>query len=345
MVIILLIIAVSLSLFYVDRSLIFSTLKLKYFSDSDSDYAYTTLPKKPRILVNIHIGKTGGSTMNPILVKHFSNNENIIINCIKQNPIEYYPYMSLRKLKKDFYTALPPQVKPNILTGGHVGLEVLNYIPEKEGAKAFSIVREPKSLMLSYYWYVLPMHRSKEHRNLYIQDMDNKLIDFIIRDANYNNSSMRWFSRDNKLYDNKVPITEAIFQEIKNNIKKDFLLVGLTHRFEETLIAFRRLMGWDFDEKLFYKKQNETEFKMPESSYPDSILDSVSERFIFEKRLYNWLEKRFNSLIKLLGPDFDEEVRVFKRLNYLYQTESPAFAHQLRTVQKNYSWAKPNNNK
>lgn len=375
-VIILLVVSVAVSLAYFNHSKLFSTLKLKLFPDSD--YAYETLPKKPRILVNVHVGKTAGSTMNPIIVKHFANEDNIIINCIKQNPVEFYPYASIRKLKKDFYTALAPHFKPNIMTGGHVGLEVLNFIPEKEGARAFSIVREPKSLMISYYWYVLPKDQGNErknsnlrdldnnllsfiiqtaddntppvgwlsrHRNSNLRGLDNKLLSFITRTANYNNSSVRWFSRNNKDYDNSVPITEAKFQEIKNNIKKDFLLVGLTHRFEETLIAFRRLMGWNFDEKLFYKKLNETEFKMPESSYPNSILDSVSERFNFEIRLYNWLEKRFDSLIKLLGPDFDEEVRIFKRLNYLYQRESPAFAHQLRSVQENYSWAKPNDNK
>lgn len=317
-------------------------------SDSDGDYAYTTLPQKPHILVNIHVGKTGGSTMNEIIIKHFSDQDHVNINCTKQ-PEERYSYGSIRKPIEDFYTVANVQFIPHVTTGGHVGLEVLNFIPQNENAKAFAIIREPKSLMISNFWYaVQTVNPFKEwFGKLDISNLDERLFKFISTGGSgspykpYNNLSIRWFSRNNKVYDHKVPITEEIFQEIKNNIKNDFLLIGLTHRFEETLIAFRRLMGWKFDEQLFYKQKNKTEFKMPESSYPDSILELESERVNFEIRLYKWLEKRFDSLIKLLGSDFDEEVRMFKRLNYLYQIDSPDFSDQLKLIQKKYAWANP----
>jgi hypothetical protein len=106
------------------------------------------------------------------------------------------------------------------------------------------------------------------------------------------------------------------------------------------VIALRRLMGWPFDKSLFYKVKNKAEFKMPEDSYPASILKNVKARFSFDQQLYSWLEQRFNSLTRLLGEDFDEEVRIFKRLEYLYQADHPIFEAQLRKVQETYTWAK-----
>lgn len=308
-----------------------------------ADYIYKVPPKKPGILFNMHIGKTGGSTLNMIITSHFE--ESSLCNCLAYF-LKYYPYMAIRKINEHFYFNLPEEKKKNFkYAGGHVGLEVLNYIPKEKNAKAIALVREPKSLILSSYWYYLKNHGQKNvlFKTIDISTLEESLIDFI-NIVNYNNSSIRWFSRNNKIYDNNVPITEEIFQEIKNNIKDDFLFVGLSNKFDESIIALRRIMEWNFDEKLFYKRQNETEFKMPESSYSDSVLDAVSERFAYEQKLYNWLEKRFDSLTKVLGKDFKEEVRIYKRLNYLYSR--PEFKHefkrQLKLVQSKYPWAKQN---
>jgi hypothetical protein len=305
--------------------------------DKDGDYSYKKLPEKPTILVNLHVGKTGGSTMNEILERHYRKEIGESVNCILQ-PGQHYPLMSIRKLRENFYTRLSLLGKAQAcLTGGHIGLEVLNFFPKGTNVKAFAIVREPKSLLLSHFWYAL---QGGQELEINVVTLDQSLIDFIVTSAQYNNDNVRWFSRNNKLYDNKVPITEEDFQEIKNNIERDFLFVGLSHKFDETLIALRRLMGWKFDENLFYKTKNKTAFKMPEESYPDSILDQVKERFAFDKRLYAWLEKRFDSLTKLLGADFEEEVRVFKRLNYLYQAGNPRFEMELQHVQRHYKWAR-----
>lgn len=304
--------------------------------ERDGDYRYKKLPEKPTVLVNLHVGKTGGSTMNEIFERHYRKEIGESINCVLQ-PQQYYPLMSIRKPRKNFYTRLSLLGKAQAcLTGGHIGLEVLNFFPKDTNVKAFAIVREPKSLLLSHFWYAL---QGGQKLNIDVVALDQSLIDFIVTSAQYNNDNVRWFSRNNKLYDTKVPITEEDFQEVKANIERDFLFVGLSHKFDETLIALRRLMGWKFDENLFYKTKNKTAFKMPEESYPDSILDQVKERFAFDKRLYAWLEKRFDSLTKLLGADFEEEVRVFKRLNYLYQAGSPLFKAQLQQVQQSYPWA------
>lgn len=300
--------------------------------------AYTSLPKKPDILVNIHVGKTGGSTMNEILAKHYSDLTEESVNCADLS--KGYPLESIRKLQEDFFTRLSPEQKSRMkLTGGHIGTEVLNFFPKGTNVKAFAIVRNPKGLILSHFWYAWRNLDDKQKGALNLPELDKALVDFIIQSAQYNNDTVRWFSRNNKFYDNKVPLTEEEFEAIKTTIENDFLFVGLSHRFDETLIALRRLMGWRFDEDLFYKIKNKTEFKLPEDSYPDTILSAVKDRFSFEKRLYSWLEQRFDSLTKLLGDDFEEEVRVFKRLNYLYQTGNPIFEAQLQKVQQSYSWA------
>jgi len=299
---------------------------------------YTSLPKKPDILVNIHVGKTGGSTMNAILAKHYSDLTEESVNCADLS--KGYPLESIRKLQEDFYTRLSPEKKARMkTTGGHVGTEVLNFFPKGTNVKAFAIVRDPKGLIVSHFWYAWQDLDDKQKGALSLPELDKALMDFILHSANYNNDTVRWFSRNNKFYDNRVPLTEEEFEAIKTTIKNDFLFVGLSHRFDETLIALRRLMGWPFDEDLFYKVKNKTEFKMPEASYPDSILSAVKDRFSFEKKLYSWLEQRFDSLTKLLGDDFEEEVRVFKRLNYLYQTGNPIFEAQLQKVQTSYPWA------
>jgi len=116
-------------------------------------------------------------------------------------------------------------------------------------------------------------------------------------------------------------------------------LVGLSHRFDETVIALRRIMHWKFDEKLFYKKRNETKFKMPEHVYFQTTREKIEPNLEFDRRLFAWLEKRFDSLVKLLGDDFEEEVKMYQRLNYLYQQDDPNFKGNLKKVQSKYKWA------
>jgi len=177
------VLALLLICFFFSYSNAFSRKPIENIIAVDSDFKIEKPPKTPDIIVNMHIGKTGGSTMNKIITNHYTSPHERIIHCILE-PEKFYPYQAIRKLDENFFYRINESRKKFVkYTGGHIGAEVLNCFGNTSNVKLFAIIREPFSLLISSFWYA----KQREPSNIGTTCMlDEELIQYV-QQVNYRN--------------------------------------------------------------------------------------------------------------------------------------------------------------
>jgi hypothetical protein len=99
-------------------------------------------------------------------------------------------------------------------------------------------------------------------------------------------------------------------------MENNLAVVGLTERFDESLIMIRRVLGWSTP---FYYKHNEST-RPPKDSFSADTLAQLSQYNQYDLRLYEIGKKVFERQLSQQSTDFTLELRAFKVLNLLYST-------------------------
>jgi hypothetical protein len=107
---------------------------------------------------------------------------------------------------------------------------------------------------------------------------------------------------------------DELLERAKRNIDRHFAVVGLTERFDESLILFRRVFGWS---NLHYAPAN-VSLKWQRRPVPGSLLERIGSLNRFDAELYEYVQQRFQQVIDR-DPKFEAEVRRFRRSNSLYR--------------------------
>lgn len=112
--------------------------------------------------------------------------------------------------------------------------------------------------------------------------------------------------------------SEEVLDRAYVNIEKHFALVGCSELFDESLLLFRRAIGWkDFP---FYTRRNVKTYKSSREPVAEETRPLINEVHKLDCTLYAAMKARFESACR--GIDgFEEEVAVFKEQNAEFQKE------------------------
>jgi hypothetical protein len=99
----------------------------------------------------------------------------------------------------------------------------------------------------------------------------------------------------------------------KHNLETAFCAVGLVDRFDESVVLFRRRLGWKLP---LYVRKNIGR-SQPESEAADQALDIIRSRNALDAELYEFGRGLFLEQMRREGRSFQLEVSVFKALNAL----------------------------
>jgi hypothetical protein len=97
----------------------------------------------------------------------------------------------------------------------------------------------------------------------------------------------------------------------KGNLEQ-CLEVGLTERFDESLMLFRRRLGWSMP---FYLSKNAAPRPTPSEDVSVATRSSIKERNRIDAELYRFATELFEDAIRAEGPLFRGEVAAFRTLN------------------------------
>lgn len=102
----------------------------------------------------------------------------------------------------------------------------------------------------------------------------------------------------------------------KENIDKHFAVVGLTERFDETLILCQLAFNWKMP---FYTKRNVTQKKADSSNMDAETLEVIRQYNALDIELYEYAQKRFEQQIQSYGDRFWQQLKSFQFYNQFYK--------------------------
>lgn len=251
-------------------------------------------------IIFLHIPKTGGSTLHRVIERQYPTDAIYTLNRFQHQSIESF-------------RALPASKRNAIkVLKGHMYFDSRSYLPK---SSAFiTVLRDPISRIISHYFYVrrFPkhyLHHDVTSRNLSLEEyVKNPLSEEL------DNGQTRLLSGVTG-----VPIggvTRMMLEVAKENLRKYFTVVGITEKFDETLVLLKRTFGW---KNCFYIQANVSKNRKEKSKFLKETLKMIEERNAHDIELYYFASEILDEVIGRQKSNFWVELRVFKVMNQIYQ--------------------------
>jgi hypothetical protein len=288
------------------------------------------------LLIFLHIPKTAGVNLRQI-IRHQYGPENVCVPEPSGDPADS-PY--LRSLTSG--TDLPwkdlPGYDPNRppvheltkLTAtqlrrlravmGHVWFGLHEALPRP--ATYLTLLRDPVERVLSIYYYHAASHGLRVGVEEYLRTA---------RDFEIDNAQTRYLCGRIEGVDVRfTECTPEMLERAKRNLRGHFSVVGITERFDESLLLMGRTYGWHLPG---YHVYNVNPRRPRGRKVSQRIRERIAEHNRFDAQLYAFANELFEDLLAAQDPPIDANtVRGFRRSNFLYQHP---------TLQKLYPVARP----
>jgi hypothetical protein len=275
-------------------------------------------------LIFIHIPKAAGSTLQQIVHRQFPESKTFHFD-----PLD--PKASVQKLK-----SMPREKRSELeCISGHMPFGMHKYLPQP--ATYITMLRDPVERMLSFYFYIRRTQIHYLHDTVVSRDMSLEEVMKSNLTSELDNDQTRRLSglSTGDAVADWFKIGGAALDQAKKNIKDFFSVVGVTEKFDESVLLMKRRLGW---KNIFYRRQNVSLSRPAESEVHPSILDVIRKRNYYDIQLYQWVERRLSKSISAMGPGFDAELRIFKFTNGIgnktREIARPA-VHLLRSFKSN----------
>ena len=251
-----------------------------------------------KTVIFLHLVKTAGTTLNQVLDREYAN---ILSFYIPRESKELFD-----GFKEKLKTGNPGLIRGHFEWGWHVFLSrPFIYI---------TLLREPVARVISEYFYILgktdhPLFDQVSAKNISIADF---VKNFLPPNLQTRKISGLTFAKNSGIPQDLEINADNMLKIAKENLDKYFAIVGLTEKFDETLILLKRELRWDWP---FYTRQNVTRKKVARENMPASTIEIIKEHNQLDVELYEYTRQLFNEKIRQQGKSFFKEVEKFKKLN------------------------------
>ena len=192
---------------------------------------------------------------------------------------------------------------------------VLGHFPfgiHKQLSRSFryiTMLRHPVERVLSLYHFAKLVEAKYGHHEGFRMASDTTLEEFVesppFREVD-NGQTRRISGLSAELGD----CTKATLEHAKKNLREYFPVVGITERFDETLILLRRAFSWRKD--LFYYPKNTNPNRVNVETLNKKTIDTILARNKFDTELYQFAAQLMDSAVSREGADFQTELAEFK---------------------------------
>lgn len=249
--------------------------------------------EKLQTIIFLHIVKTAGTTLHRIIERQFPAEEDYFL----REPDHLFG---------DFLSLSTGERARLRMLRGHMVFGMHEHLPQP--ATYFTLMRDPIERTISYFHHILrfPNHHAHEaivSRNIDLREAIERQVDPLL-----------WNGQTRVLAVGKWHdgCTDGALSAAKHNLDRHFSVVGLVDRFDETLFLLKETYGW---RKLFYTRQNVGRRPPRGQNLPGEVLDTVREANNLDQHLYNYASQRLDRQIRLKGPRFSMQVKLFKLVN------------------------------
>ncbi len=268
--------------------------------------ARSAVTSRTGTIIFLHIGKTAGSTLRKVLHRNVPRARTLLV----QTPQRRDTLRPRREGTVEAFASMPEDVRARAkLVEGHIIFGIHRFVP---GPSTYiTVLRNPVALAVSQYRYVLRTPGHRLHDMVVSQAMS--LEDYVRSGVSLevDNSQTRAISGDVT-----APFggcSQAMLDAAKQHIEDHFAVVGLTERFDESLVLMGRTFGW--------KRLSYVPVKVAPASrepIPDHVRRLLEEQNRFDVDLYRYAAQRFEGALQGV-PGFEADLRSFRRRNAVYR--------------------------
>jgi Galactose-3-O-sulfotransferase len=257
-------------------------------------------------VIFLHVGKTAGATVRRVLRAQYRARE-----VLELRPPTVAPGRLRRDGSVTYFAALPEaaRAKPRLIMG-HLTFGLHGYVPRP--STYVTLLREPLSLVRSQYQHV------RRHEGHLLHEEAKRYPDLTayVRSGislEMDNSQTRALAGDTT-----TPFgacTPQMLAQAKENLDAAFAVVGLTERFDESLVLMQRAFGW---RRVRYVSVNVDPGRGRRDALTDDELALLREHNALDLALYAWATERFQRTTAAWA-GFDDALARFLRDNARYQ--------------------------
>lgn len=245
-----------------------------------------TAAKAP-LLVFVHIRKTAGKTLRQILYRAYGRGHTRLVR-------NYFvaPETSLNVIKS-LAAGPPPE-----LGAIHGHFLFWPDIEWPEGTQFLTLLRDPVERTISHYFWL----RARNPR--FKKSLEQAVTEGSIHD----NLQTRVLAASMPPFGET---TDEMLEDALRSLKR-LTVIGLTERFDESLVLATRTLGW---RRMLYRRENVTPDRKPREEISPKVIELVKAHNALDIELYRSAGKRFEREIENQGDGFAIEVAALKRAN------------------------------
>ena len=267
------------------------------------------------LFIHLHIPKTGGTTLRDIIQRQYQSEKILMIPKLDES----------EDILKEVSTSQINQLK---LIQGHLKYGIHNHFHRR--AKYFAIIRDPINRVLSTYYYVLSQKNNPQ--NLSTSNNQMTIYDYVQSGVNpfLINGQTQLISGKTGDIDNPIIESEELFSLAKENIENDFLFLGITEMFDETILILKNMLGWHMP---YYSIANRTKNKPNYDAVDPTVISFLKEHNQLDIKLYNITKTSLLNRIAEENDIFQNRINKFKKINRLL---NPLFSYSraIRLIRK-----------
>ncbi|MCP4360743.1 MAG: sulfotransferase family 2 domain-containing protein [Chloroflexi bacterium] len=256
---------------------------------------------KSTTIIFLHIPKTAGLTLYEILNREYGRNY-------------IYTFVGGRQRLQQSMDSFAGQTETERanyrLLRGHTPFGIHNLVPGP--ATYITFLRDPIKRVVSHYYYVKNNPHHLLHEAVTSQNMSLQM--YLSSGINYelDNGQTRQLAG----ITDEIPYgacDQELLDQAIVNIDRCFSLVGLTERFDASLLIMQRLLGWH--KTPLYVRQNVSRSQSARPELSAETRQLIEQYNDLDRALYAYGRTRFTALLKTIG---EIEMRRFNQLNRLY---------------------------
>jgi hypothetical protein len=111
----------------------------------------------------------------------------------------------------------------------------------------------------------------------------------------------------------------AMLQQAKDNLRKHFAVIGLTERFDETLLLLKHAFDWTND--VFYYPRNTNPERSAVPRMPKEAVEMILKSNAFDYELYQFAVELMESAIVSYGASFQQDLDEYRRKRQAWYDE------------------------
>ncbi len=283
------------------------------FRDRYAHRADMAAPLQGRILLFLHLAKTGGMTLADILARNFRPDEYPQVSPDETKPAAlgtWSPDVLVRAI------ARMPRPEKVRAVWGHWGPDARAALPRP--CAAITLLRDPRELIVSAY------HYTDSHTRL-MRTFDEYMAERSEYPIGFDNPLTRVLSARPELNPADTDATTATHPMVTGadlsaatTMLDDCMLVGVTEQFDETLLILASDLGWTLSD-LVYTRINVTEHRPALAELASATRKKLSDLTLYDVRLHTYARELLGRRIQGYRDSLERTLLLFRQLNVRFR--------------------------